>query len=347
MQRHRELRPRPGAALPAGELRDLPILAAACALVLLLGLLASPARAASDRILLQISIDVARVEPTGGVITPDGRRFTVSPGEDRLVLRETAAPPEPEPLPEQLPQSRPAEGRQDIALAWLAEPTERYRHGVLGDALEAGALRLRDREGRSLRFALPADAVFEDLRPRLVDLEGDGRDEVILVRSTLDAGAALLVLGIVDGELGEKAATPPIGRPNRWLNPLGAADLDGDGQSELAYVETPHIGGILHIWSWNGGEMIERATLSGVSNHAAGSTALGLHAITDLAGDGLPEIVLPDQSRRVLRVLSFGGGTLAERERIALPGALTSDIAVLPEGLLLATASGHLVLVRR
>ncbi|MSQ70451.1 MAG: hypothetical protein EXR27_04035 [Betaproteobacteria bacterium] len=92
-------------------------------------------------------------------------------------------------LPDLLPDSRPGAGRNDIALAWLAAPTTRYAHGVLGDAIEAAALRVRLREGAELRYDLPSDSVFEDLQPRVLDLDGDGRDEIMVVRSRLDAGA--------------------------------------------------------------------------------------------------------------------------------------------------------------
>jgi hypothetical protein len=36
-------------------------------------------------------------------------------------------------------------------------------------------------------------------------------------------------------------------RPPRRLNPVGFGDFDGDGAMEVAYVQTPHIGGILIV----------------------------------------------------------------------------------------------------
>ena len=44
------------------------------------------------------------------------------------------------------------------------------------------------------------------------------------------------------GAGGRLAAIPFIGTRFRWLAPLGAADLDGDGRVEIAYAETPHPG---------------------------------------------------------------------------------------------------------
>ncbi|PMR68583.1 hypothetical protein CR158_22340 [Halomonas heilongjiangensis] len=40
--------------------------------------------------------------------------------------------------------------------------------------------------------------------------------------------------------------------PNRWLNPVGVADLSGNGEAEIAAVTTPHIGGVLRVYRRSG-----------------------------------------------------------------------------------------------
>jgi hypothetical protein len=127
--------------------------------------------------------------------------------------------------PDQLPQSRVARGNRNIITAWYAGPTDRYRHGVLGDRLEASRLVVETTEGKRLHIDLPPARVFEDLEPRLADLNGDNRDELIVVESDMDAGASLAVYGIVTGRLVRMAATPFLGEPNRWLNPPGCGRL--------------------------------------------------------------------------------------------------------------------------
>jgi hypothetical protein len=94
-------------------------------------------------------------------------------------------------------------------------------------------------------------------------LDGDGTEEVVMVRSYLDKGSALAVLRVSDGALGILAETPAIGQPSRWLNPVGAGDFDGDGRIEVAYVQTPHIGGILRIWRLQDGKLVELAQANG------------------------------------------------------------------------------------
>lgn len=211
-----------------------------------------------------------------------------------------------------LPHSLAGEGEYDIARAWLVVPTDRYAHGVLGDALEAAGLEVVLTDGRRLRRLLETD-VFEDLLPRVQDLDGDGRDEIILVRSNKRVGARLSVWDIHNGQLRELARGPAIGRGNRWLNPVGAADFDGDGRTEIAYVQTPHIGGILRIVEYRPGKMVEEYRAEGFSNHRIGQTDLSsLHAIKDYDSDGLPELKIMSTDGRRYRIMHIQDGQLVE-----------------------------------
>jgi hypothetical protein len=240
-----------------------------------------------------------------------------------------------------LPDGRPGSGTNDVALAWLAAPTARYAHGVLGDAIEAGALGVRLRDGRELRYDLAEDSVFEDLEPRVADLDGDGRDEIMVVRSRRDAGASLLILGVRDGAIQPLAESPPIGVPNRWLNPLGAADVDGDGRLDLLVVLTPHIGGTLVVYGYGAGRLTEKWRLPGFSNHAIGSRELALHAFHDVDGDGILDVVLPSADRRALRIVSFAGREPKELRRIPLPAPASGDFGLEGDVVTVPLANGR------
>jgi len=172
-----------------------------------------------------------------------------------------------------------------ITAAAYDGPTDRYDHGVLGDAIEYTTLVLTLNDGVERRFTLPETLVFEDTAPRLADVTGDGRAEVITVESSLTEGARLAVY---DAE-GRIATTPHIGQKNRWLAPIGAADIDGDGAIEIAYVDRPHLLKTLRLVRLEGRDLIETASLRGVTNHRIGWDYIlgGIRTCT-----GRPEIIL-------------------------------------------------------
>ena len=122
---------------------------------------------------------------------------------------------------------------------------------------------------------LPEGRVFEDIQPRCADLDGRPGREIIVVESSFDGGAQLAIYGAVTGPdgaptLGKIAATPHIGRRNRWLAPAGVGDFDGDGRPEIAYVEKPHLSGVLRFWRLEGEGLVEIASQGGFSNHRIG-----------------------------------------------------------------------------
>lgn len=179
-----------------------------------------------------------------------------------------------------------------ILSARFTGPTTRYAHAVLGDAEEWSGLTLafsgQDGAVKSVEIQLPQDHVFEDLQPRLVDLTLDGRaDAVMVVETDMARGAALALYGAG----GKIAETPHIEQRNRWLAPVGAADLDGDGQVELAYIDRPHLAKTLRIWRFAQGKLVEVATLPGLTNHRIGEDFItsGIR----VCGTG-PEIVTVD-----------------------------------------------------
>ncbi len=155
---------------------------------------------------------------------------------------------------------------QTITSAQYAEPTDRYDHGILGDDLEWGALVLTLRDGSKVTLRLPTSRVFEDIEPRLADVDGDGTPEVIVIETDLARGASL---AIYDAK-GKRTATPYIGRTHRWLAPLGVADLDNDGMVELAYIDRPHLAKTLRVWRYQDGRLLPVADLPGLTNHQIG-----------------------------------------------------------------------------
>ena len=216
-------------------------------------------------------------------------------------------------MPETVSAPWPGPGAR---LAWYDGPTTRYAHGVLGDAIEGTELHAYAEGARTpcgtQSVTLPEALVFEDTAPRLADLTGDGRSEIIAVQSHQRLGAQLAIYGpAADGEtLTQIAATPFIGRANRWLAPIGAGDLDGDGRIEIAYIDRPHLARTLRIWRLDAGALTEITSLSGLTNHRIGEDFIS-SAIRD-CGAG-PEILTANASWSQLMATRLEGGTLTTR----------------------------------
>lgn len=162
-------------------------------------------------------------------------------------------------------------GSADVTAAHFADETRRYPHGVLGDDVEYGTLVIEtggaETPSEVIEVTLPETRVFEDLSPRLWDITGNGAPEVIVVESDAQTGAQLAVYNAEGVKI---AATPHIGQRNRWLAPIGAADLDGDGHIEVAYIDRPHLAKTLRIWRFQFGTLEEVASAPGLTNHLIG-----------------------------------------------------------------------------
>ena len=157
--------------------------------------------------------------------------------------------------------------------------------------------------------------MFEDLEPRLADLDGDGHDEIVVVKSYLKRGSSLAVIAVRNGKYEIVAETPPIGRPHAWLNPAGIADFNGDGKIDIALVRMPHAVGTLELWSWADRSLRKTAELPDVANHIAGTRALDMSATADFDGDGIADLALPSFDRNRLRIVAFTPTGARDRQR--------------------------------
>lgn len=208
--------------------------------------------------------------------------------------------------------------------ARYAVPVERYGHFALGPPHEYARLTATTSSGRTLTLELPVDEVFEDLVPRRVRLSAGEAEELLAIVSHRASGARLVLIRLTGAGLEISAESAPIGTPMRWLNPVGVADLDGDGRAEIAAVITPHIGGTLKVYQRRGRELVEIAALGGFSNHAYGSAELGLSLSVQTAG-GM-RLLVPDTTRRELRMVALERGRLIETGRCALPSPVVGAL---------------------
>ncbi len=250
------------------------------------------------------------------------RTLTLTPATPTCGLTAAAQAPLPPAAQQRLPQSQPASGTRDIAWAWLGSPTARYPHAALGSTLHAASLQVLPATAHAqlLTYTLPLQRVFEDRVPRLADLDGDGRDEIILVEADALRGAALVVFGLRDGTLVELARGPHAGSTFRWLNPVGVADFDDDGRLDLASVTTPHIGGVLTLHHYRPPRLEPYARATEVSNHRMGELEQQLAVVVTQPGQR-PAILIPDMQLQTLQALRWDApGQWTELARpLALP----------------------------
>jgi hypothetical protein len=191
--------------------------------------------------------------------------------------------------------------------AWLSAPTTRYAHGALGDYVEASAFVVAH-NGKELSFELDELHVFEDLRVRLVQLDGDATPEAVIIRSHVAEGASIAIYDVDERKISLKADTSNIGTANRWLNSVGFGDFTGRGKIEIAAVVTPHLSGSLRIYEIAGMHVAELARADGYTNHINGTRELDLAIVADRNGD----IALPRIGNNGKAVVTFAGGHFRE-----------------------------------
>lgn len=148
----------------------------------------------------------------------------------------------------------------------------RYRHGVLGDAVEATAVLLLDRHTLEplRRLDLAPPHVFEDIAPRPIAWRG-GHALLTMRSGPLGAQLCVVAAGADAGAFELAALGEPFGMPNRWLSP------STDGQRLLAVV-TPHLQGVLHRYGAQGERLGSEVIARGVSNHTLGQRELDVSA---------------------------------------------------------------------
>lgn len=191
-----------------------------------------------------------------------------------------------------------------------APSTTRYRHGVLGDAVEPTALLWLERHGLEplAQLELPPPHVFEDIAPRAIAWRG--RRGLLTVRSGPMGGQMAVLARATGGRLELAALGEPIGTPNRWMSP------STDGR-RLWAVHTPHIGGVLHRYAEAGERLSSQVIARGMSNHAIGERDLDVSAWVG------SRWVVPAQDRQRLLVIEADAAAETEAPAaVALAGTV-------------------------
>lgn len=182
----------------------------------------------------------------------------------------------------------------------LADQTLEYEHGALGDKVEGGSIVLVSDTGSSPKFRkieLPPGDVVEGLSPIWADVNGDGRRDIVVTMSNSEQGARIVVFDRDGTLLGNGE---PIGRGYRWRHQIAVGQFGSDGETEIAVVRTPHIGGVVEFYRMTEKGLEIVASTAGLTSHIFGTRNLDMAIAGDFDSNGQHELIVPSQDRTTL-----------------------------------------------
>lgn len=227
-----------------------------------------------------------------------------------------------------LPDAR-AVRSHDGRLAVLSNPTRRYVHGVVGDDLEAADITVLKPTHGGLDVAgrvLPeSGGVFELVSPLWFE-EQNGRELLAVTESVEGAGSRIAVY---DPQGALVAAGPFFGEPQRWRHLLAAGPFGPNGETEIAAVRTPHIGGVIEFYrvAAGAGDLELAATQPGYASHEIYSRNLDTARGGDLDEDGAFELLVPNQERTALGAIRHEQDGARVAWTLPIGGTLTTNLA--------------------
>lgn len=208
------------------------------------------------------------------------------------------------------------------AVAILSQPTQRYRHGVLGDEIEAGAVTLLRQTDLVpiATYTVPPPAVIE--QRRVQPFAAAGAYGMLVTRSSPTEGAGIEALAQRGRKLTVVAAAPPIGIPDRWSNLFAA-----DGRLAFA-VRTPDLGGPLEVFRLLAGSLrVSRYALD-VTNHQLGSRNLDLAVLLPPPATGSVDVLaLPTRDLATVQIVACGAASCIAEAQLSLEAPLSSNLA--------------------
>ena len=199
--------------------------------------------------------------------------------------------------------ARIAEGPREVARAWLADPTSRYDHGVLGDAIEAGSLVVERRDGRRDVVTLFGRRGVRGLgRASRCSAAG----QIVVVKSYLRAR-----LGARRDRRAQRQGSRSSPRRRRSARRTAGSIPPASPISTATAVLTsrwcgcPMPRACWNSGAWRDGALHRTLELGDVSNHVIGSRVLRMSAVADFDGDGHADLAIPSFDRRELRLIAF------------------------------------------
>ena len=228
---------------------------------------------------------------------------------------------------------------------------QRYVHGIMGDQLEGATLLILDTKDSQIRVLarvdLPGEDVYEGIAPFWADIDGDGIEDLVTTVSNSTSGSRLRAYLWNESKIKQEVDGPAIGQGNRWQHQLTATALGPNGEIEIADVLTPHIGGTLRFYRFDGSSLNIEASFPSVTTHSIGSRNLDQTATGDFNGDGQAEVLVMSVERDAVIAIQHTQNGAEEVWRLNAGGEITtnfSPVELLDNrlGLAVGTANGNL-----
>ena len=237
-------------------------------------------------------------------------------------------------------------------IALYANSTDqRYVHGIMGDRFEGATLLILEVKesqiGVLARVDLPGEDVYEGIMPFWADIDGDGIEDLVTTVSNGSLGARIRAY-LWDGrKIKQEVDGPPIGQGNRWRHQLTAGAFGPNGEIEVVDVLTPHIGGVVEFYRFDGSTLNIEAKLPATTTHTIGSRNLDQTAAGDFNGDGQPEVLVMDRSRTSIIAVQHTPNGAEEVWQLDAGGEIMTNFAPVELlenrlGLAVGTSNGNL-----
>ena len=222
--------------------------------------------------------------------------------------------------------------------------TDRYVHGVLGDAEEASSLRiLHYDDSLQLMYASRKvelegnDLVYEGLGPMWADVDGNGIDDLVTTMSGTNWGSALAIY-LLESDTSEPTGyrvanfvtSDFIGQDSQWLPAVAVGSLGPNGETEVVEIRTPHDGGQVRYYQLSNDKRSLNlvASTQEYTSHRLNSRNSDQVTVGDFDGDGIPELVVQNQDQDTLYGLQRTKCGVSVAWNVTLPSPLQTNIAV-------------------
>lgn len=228
-------------------------------------------------------------------------------------------------------------------LGWLENRSTAYKHDIIGrDYHLTRLLALTNLAGQIRLIHLPPDRVFMSREPSSFPINcGKNKPQwgFFVVEGHVKHGPSIAVYGYHERRLQLLARTPWHGDKDGWINLIGIRNFDSDGCVEIAAIRDPQSDGILEIWELQHKKsqsdtpftLVKRDHAKGFSNHVSGHRFSNISALPLIDSNLVPEIIVPNQTHDILRIMSASGDKLQEIGMIELPVPVTHNMTYITQ----------------